>query len=519
MPKKVLLCVVDALTPATLVPALAEGRLPTLRALVERGAIHTECTSIFPSITHACLSSIATGEYPLEHGIVGSFWYDEESKELAYYGAQFWVILNQGIDKFLEDLLGRMNMERLHAPTVFEILERAGMRAASLNHLIYRGDHRRSVREPFVLRPLPVVTSDRELSGPSIFQLGDFVPLELDGERVDLPSGATNRFGICDAATMAALEALVEHGLPDFTLAYFPDHDVEAHAEGPAGAVPVLEEIDAGLARIVDRLGGLDRFLEEHVFLMHGDHAQTDVVGGEDRGGILVNELLKGMNCVHAGEVMDECHEVLVAPNLRTAFLYLRDLSMRERVVDGLLADPRVDQVFWAGEPFGEDGFAVQTRDRGSLRFWPGADGDRCAYDEYGGCWSWDGDLATLDARVEGRLLQWGAYPNAFERVAGGLGPRHAGHVWATAKPGFGFRLPKIKAHAGGGSHASLHAGDSYTALIAAGLPDHVAVPSRPRIVDTAPLVLKTLGLMGHGLGQSRILRARKGTAVTEGGR
>jgi len=511
VPKKVLLVIIDALTPGVLLPAIAEGRLPTFAALVERGEVNPECCSIFPSITHACLSSIATGTYPTKHGIVGSFWYDQDSKELAYYGAQFWVILNQGIDKFLEDLLGKMNMERLRAPTIFEEVEDAGLRAACLNLLIFRGRHTRNVREPFLLRPLPVVTTNRTIKGPSTHMLGDFVPLEIDGKRVSTPVGIRNRFGMNDVSTLGGLKALAEHNaFPDFTVAYFPDNDIESHACGPHGAVSALEKLDAGLAEIFEAMGGIDRVLEEFAILIHGDHAQTDVLPGETRGGILVNELLKEFRVLHAGDVLDAPHEILVAPNLRTAFLYFSEptIGTRDRVAHLLLADPRIDQVLWHDDVFegGQKGFTVQTRDRGCLRFWLAGEGDEAAYDEYGCAWAWDGDLRAVDASVEGRLIKWGDYPNAFERIACGIGPVHAGHLWTTAKLGYGFRLPEIKAHSGGGSHASLHKGDSFTALIGAGLPEGIRLPDRPRIVDTAPLIKRILGMESKGLGQARCL-------------
>ena len=81
---KVLLVVIDAATPHVVCPAIRTGRLPILQQLVERGAMHESSSSIFPSITPAATSSIATGCYPVEHGIAGAAGYDAAQQEIAY---------------------------------------------------------------------------------------------------------------------------------------------------------------------------------------------------------------------------------------------------------------------------------------------------------------------------------------------------------------------------------------------------------------------------------------------------
>ncbi|MGE3401790.1 MAG: alkaline phosphatase family protein, partial [Vicinamibacterales bacterium] len=84
-------------------------------------------------------------------------------------------------------------------------------------------------------------------------------------------------------------------------------------------------------------------------------------------------------------------------------------------------------------------------------------------------------------------------YPNAFERIAGVLDARQSGDLWLTAQPGCEFDLPGGKAHLGGGSHGALHALDSLSPVIAAGLPRRL--PQRMRAVDIAPLCLEAMGL------------------------
>lgn len=511
MAKRVLLLVIDALSPHVFLPAVQRGDLPTFAKLIERGSVNPECCSVFPSITHACLSSIATGEYPIEHRVIGTFWYEPEEKQIAYYGAQPWVVLNQGVNKFLEDLLRKWNEERLACDTIFETVERAGRKAACLNHLVYRGVCKYDVHEPFALKLLPMVGASATLRGPSTMFLGDFIKLTLpDGRRPKkIPKGVANRFGMCDESTLAALGALAGTGqLPDLTVAYFPDNDILSHKDGPRAALIALKKIDWGLEVIFEMMGGIDQVLEDFTILITGDHAQVDMREGEEFGGIRLDEVLEGFRAVDAGSSLDEEHDLLIAPNLRAAFIYCNDctLDRHTAVVDALLNEGRVDQVLWQADVIepGQRGYWVATADRGRLHFWQGNGEANTARDAYGCEWSWEGDLKALDVTVEEDQLIWGDYPNAFERIACGMGPAHAGHIWATARLGHGFSIERIKSHAGGGSHASLHRGDSFVPFVAAGLPEGVAPPRFPRIVDLAPLALKVLGLPTRDVDEPR---------------
>jgi hypothetical protein len=113
-----------------------------------------------------------------------------------------------------------------------------------------------------------------------------------------------------------------------------------------------------------------------------------------------------------------------------------------------------------------DGGFRVVTRDRGSLLFWKGGDGDSTVRDHHGCPWSWQGDLRGIDADVsEGDVISSEKYPNTFERIACILNLKNSGHLMVTAQPGYEFKLPRISVHGGGGSHGSLHAQDSVLCL------------------------------------------------------
>ncbi len=113
--------------------------------------------------------------------------------------------------------------------------------------------------------------------------------------------------------------------------------------------------------------------------------------------------------------------------------------------------------------------------------------------DEQENVWFLGGDLSPVDAQVNGDRLTFGDYPNALERIEGAFGPR-SGEVWITATPGCEFAVPRTETHPGG-SHGSLHALDSISPLITAGLPAGMTTPRFPRSRDIVPLSLQILGI------------------------
>jgi hypothetical protein len=504
--KKVLLIVIDAASPWAMRPALEKGRLPTLAALGERGEWSWEGTSIFPSITPAATCSIATGHYPVHTGIGGAAWYERSCEDLHYYGDDFWVIAREGFGTFLRDFLEKLNGDRLRVPTLFQLVERAGLRATCINYLIFKGDVPHRADTPALMKIMPGAPPHFTLCGPSHLLLGDWVSTPGPGGSVMTPrGGATHRFGMDDASTAALLHQIADTGdAGDFTLAYFADNDFKSHEVGPIKAVPVLERVDQALAGFFDRAGGIDRFLESHAVVLTSDHSQCDIAESKREASIDLTSLLADFTPARLADGWRRGDELMICPNMRAAQIYFRTASapILERATDAVLSDARVDQVIWQAsltEPSAR-GYKVATADRGRLHFWTGdrgaeTPGAATAADDHGTTWHWRGDLSAVDARVKKGRLVYRDYPNAFERLAGGVGFDDGGDFWVTAKPGHELAAEGGGVHVGGGSHAALHRLDSTTPVLLAGAPEGVRLESHFRSVDVAPLVMKILGI------------------------
>jgi hypothetical protein len=505
---KVLLIVIDAATPHAVCPAIRTGRLPTFQALLERGAMHESSSSIFPSITPAATSTIATGAYPCEHGIAGASWFDTARQEIAYYGDDFWVIAREGLRNFLEDFLLRLNGDRLKAPSLFQMIERTGRRAACLNYLVFKGDCEHDVRIPGLIAALPGAPLTETVLGPGILALGDFVvPKWSSGRKLDKKDGLLHRFGMDDASTGVMLCEILERGaLPDFTIAYFADNDYVSHKIGPVAALTVLERIDTMLGEAFAAGGGIDRVLADTVVVITSDHGHCDVLDAPDAA-VRLDQLLADFRQAELARAWRTRDEIMICPNMRAAQIYVREPTpeLVDRIAATVIADPRVDQVMWrAGLTTpGAAGYTVWSS-RGRLAFARDGASPR-GFDAFGNAWTWSGDPAVLTLQQDGRIIEFADYPNAFERIAGALDLDQSGEIWCTAKAGCEFEVPGGEAHLGGASHGALHKLDALSPVLVAGGGVRHTLPRHMRLVDVGPLCMQLLGVpMRYRVGDPR---------------
>jgi hypothetical protein len=448
------------------------------------------------------LASIITGRYPAGHGLAGVYWYDTDTEDVRYFGDDIWVVLNHGVNNFARDFLEKLNHRYLKAETLWQRVENEGFKGASLNYFIYRGNVRHKFRLPLLFKVLslvPGLSFPRTVLGPSMMVLGDFV-----SSGIDVPGGLNRRFGFEDDHTIDALVQLIKReALPDFTVAYFPSYDKLAHEAGPQDALTKLEHLDDRLGEVLQVFGGLERALDEVCLVMTADHSMSDVLEDRDDSTIRLEERLSEFQIAETGKPWTGGDQLKICPNLRAAHVYFRRCTPEQiqKAIQQLLLDPRIDQIMWRADLVSkeEKGYQVVTRNRVSLCFWPGTDGDQTARDQYGCPWSWRGDLGTIDARVsEENVILSENYPNALERITGILDLKDCGHLMVTALPGYEFKLPRTSVHNGGGSHGSLHSHDSVVPLLIAGAPEGIELPRYPRTVDVGPLCLDIMGLQSE---------------------
>ena len=448
--RKLVLVVIDGLTPEALEHGLAAGRLPTLAALSEDGW-SGRGTSVFPSLTPVCLTSIATGAYPDVHHIPHLSWYHRGERRVIEYGSSFPAMRAVGARRAIRDTIFGMSGEHLApgATTVFEALEDAGLEPAAINFTCYRGRTRHPIKLPAPAR--------RNRWYEAVYGPKHFFYFNLfESARTGAPLAIRSRVeGSIDGYAAVVGRWLVTRDAFDFLVFYLPDYDYASHLAGPEGSLDALERTDGALGQLLAAAGGPEAFLERYAVVVTSDHGQTPV----ERVARLQDAFPPSLPGVLA-LASNRAGMVYRLPGCRAG---TRELA--ERLDD----QPSADVVLFA-----EDGAAVARRDGAELRF--ALEGED---------WRLDGDPAVLDPEL---------YPNGFERAWHAVGAPTAGEILVSAAEGWELADGGGRHHAGGGSHGSLVAGDSFVPLIAAGFAEP-PLPPDPAITDLAPLALAHFGV------------------------
>lgn len=436
MAKKLILVVIDGLTPAALEHAIESGRAPTIASLAEEGA-YRRAVSTFPSLTPVCLSTLASGAHPDVHEVPHLVWYHRRERRLVEYGSSFAAARAAGFGRSVRDAIVEMNRSHLsrRAVTVFEALEDAGHTAAAINFTCYRGRTRHRASVP----GFPAV------SGPKRFFYFNLYESDVTGAPLSVRNRAA---GTVDDYASAVGRWLVTRDGFDLLVHYLQDVDFASHQLGPDGADEALARSDRAVSVLVEAAGGLDELLERYALVLCSDHGQTAVTD------------VARLQDAYAGD-----RHALVTASNRAGMVYrlpgcraeARELARRLDGVAG--ADIAL---------FREDDAAVARRDGEELRFAPA-----------GGGWTTSGDASLLDD-----------CPDALERAWAALHNPNAGEVIVSAAAGCEFADLAGRSHSGGGSHGSLLRGDSEVPMLVVGLP---SPPST--IAGVAPLVLDHFGV------------------------
>ncbi|HEY3541430.1 MAG TPA: nucleotide pyrophosphatase/phosphodiesterase family protein [Gaiellaceae bacterium] len=405
MARKLILIVVDGMTPATFERAVESGRAPALAELARHGSYST-ATSVFPSLTPVCLSSIATGAGPDVHHIPHLVWWHRTERRIIEYGSSFAALRAAGMAQSITDTIYNMNQQHLSrdATTVYEDLETAGLTAAAVNITCYRGRTKYLPTLPWVTKPA---------YGPRRF----FYYSLFESDETGAPFAVRNRAaGSIDVYAAAVGRWLVTRDGFDFLAYYLSDFDYASHAYGPTGAEEIaLARVDDSIRAILDAAGGVDEFLERYAVILLADHGQTTVT----EIARLEDSLTRFAD------------NVVVCASNRAAQVYL-------------LPGARVDAAEIARALDGTPSVEVTLR----------REGDELIARRDGA----DGPLSQLE------------HPAAESRVRAALANPNAGELLVSAAAGWEFADLGGRHHAGGGSHGSLVEGDSIVPVLTIGV-------------------------------------------------
>lgn len=499
--RRLLLVVIDGLGSDPLRRALSEGHAPNIQRLLDAGARFDDAISPFPSLTPVCLASIITGAGPDRHRIPSLGWYNRGRGRFIEYGSSFAAAGVEGTWRGVQDVV--LDLNHLHLaedpPTLFERVQDAGMRAASINYLVSRGRTRHTIKHDYgPLRRVAKRIGVHSMYGPDHLYFG-----ELYGSlRPILPQVGFKRPRDWGGGHIARY--LMRNTGVEFVLLYLGQHDVASHRAGPDSTQQAIRVADRALGRAMGALGGIDHFLERFAVMLCADHGQTHV----ERHAAL-EEVFDDVDLYRGARITpdaSQCELAVIGSN-RVAMAY----RTRQRH-HGHKEDHGTPEDRWIAARacecpatdiavFEDDGVLIVVNgDGGELR---------AVRDPAGGAptlraaigsddsdrWQVDGDLELLDITRDDGVLAYGSYPDALNRLHSAVRCVNTGDVLVSAAPGWEFTDIGGSAHTGG-SHGSLHVTDSTAPLISIGLesasPDGLGTV---RLTDIAPLAVAHLGV------------------------
>jgi phosphonoacetate hydrolase len=320
--ERVVVIVFDGLRPDLVRP----DTMPHLHGFCARGAGFVESSSVFPSVTRVCTSSIATGAPPAAHGIVGnSFWHPGVAEDRPLDLAT--------IEGFLS--FARAGEPALTAPTFADVLASAGRRLAIVHggspgatfalapHAAEQGHWVWSAHGPQASRTPEAVHAMRARFGPE-------------------PRRAMPLFDVVDRVA----DVLVGHVLadlrPDVALAWFPEPDTSAHyiGLGAPETLAALRRCDLQFGRILDALDA-PPWRERTLVMALSDHGQITVTDE-----VPLFEDLTRSGFPTAARATDGAALLGVAGAFGELRLRTADARLRDRVIAWLQEHPAVGHLF-----------------------------------------------------------------------------------------------------------------------------------------------------------------------------
>ncbi|WP_221565431.1 alkaline phosphatase family protein [Alkalihalobacillus sp. TS-13] len=480
--KKVVLIIIDSLTSGILHEGFAQGDFPALKFLATNGKQHDDFVTAFPSMSVTIESTILTGEMPDAHNIPGLTWYSAKEDRLVDYGTSFEVMTKIGIQTVLDDTLHNLNNVHLSkdVTTIFEALHQKGVSTGSINTLIYRGNIDHELTVPYVIRKFTNSPRTYKTKGPNVLAFGKLSTPEL--EKDHFPDTIFQKFGMTDHYSAEVVKALIkEQKLPDFSFVYFPDFDKEAHKKGPL-YIEGLREADNYLGEILSASGSWEKAIKDHIFIIIGDHGQTNTVKDKEELTIDLEQLYKKYTVASFGDKVSK-GEIAFGNNHRMTYVY----SIKNRNPLGELAKIGIkDERIAFGAWVEDDWINVITHDKqGSFRFKAGGEWK----DGYGQSWTVAGnpDILSLQIKKSKGAIDYGDYPDALNQLHSALHSHDEPVMILTAKPGYSFYSEAAPVHPDGGEHGGIHKDDTLAAMIISGTDKE---PRFHRMVDLKKFIL-----------------------------
>lgn len=487
--KPVVLLVIDSLMDEPLQKAIKEGRAPALEFFMKHGQYSPNTVSSYPTMSVTIDSTLLTGKYADAHKVPGLIWFKKDENRLINYGTGRKEVSKHGVKQVVHDGLIHLNQAHLSedVDTIYEELMSTGLKSASINGLVYRGDFPHRINIPKLASATNLIPHNLEIKGPPLLSLGNlsqYNPENNQNNKIWKKMGFNDRFTANELGYFIQQEKL-----PAFTLAYFPDLDKKIHDNGPT-EMNGIAEMDKQLQSILNSYKTWEEAVQKAIWIVYGDSGQSSILNDRDVSLIDLQSLFEKYRIWDVKEPIIEQDELALAVNERMAYIYLinEKVSFSEIILD-LKKDERIGFIAWKEN---EINHVVLAGSEEKFTFSPNGK----YTDRYNQSWELNGASSVLDLTInEQNEIQYGDYPDALARLYGALNSHEGRFVVVDAKPGYEFIGKYSPTHVGGGGHGSLHKEDSLTPLIIVGTDDK---PQHNRLVDFKDWILELIRKQGE---------------------
>lgn len=476
--KPIILITVDSLMSQSIQKVIQEGKAPAFSFLIKNGQFYPEVISSYPTMSVAIDSTLLTGTYADQHKIPGLIWFKKDENRIISYGSGMSEIWHLGVKNVALDGTVNLNKEHLskNVQTIHEELSEVDIPSASINGLLYRGSFQQQLNVPKLISGMGLLPPKIDINGPLLLSLGTLSQYNPQNNRYNF---IWRKLGLNNQFTVNELKFLIEQNkLPAFTLAYLPDADKHLHKNGPEDIEPI-EKADQYLQELLNSYSTWEEAIEEVIWIVHGDSAQSKIIKDQNISLIDLNDLLKEYTFWER----NKSGEIAIAINERMAYINLIKENIEvSKIIETLKKDKRIGFIAWKE---GETNYVTSPQSNKKFIF----SSNGSYKDMYNQSWKIDGDYSILNLKFDNQgLIEYGEYPDALARLNGALHSHEGQFIIVDAKPQFEFIEKHSHDHAGGGAHGSLHKSDSLVPLIIAGTHEK---PDYNRLVDIKNWIIK----------------------------
>ena len=279
-------------------------KLPNFSKFFEKASGCEKVKSVYPTLTYPAHTSIITGKYPKNHGIVNNLQIQPKRKEADW----FW------------------QRKYINGTTVYDEAIKKGYKVASLLWPVTaKSKIQYNLPEIWANRPYENQISVSFLNGTPLYQL------RLNEKFGHLRKGKEQPY--LDNFVHASLLYTLEVYHPDVTLVHFTDVDTNRHQHGMYGRKisDALKRHDKRLGEIISKLKEIGEYDNTNIILL-GDHSQI-----QTHTMVNPNYIFRGKKYITVKNGMIVDWSVLARHCDGSCYIYLKnphDVRLKEEVFE-----------------------------------------------------------------------------------------------------------------------------------------------------------------------------------------